>query len=39
VIRRNERIREAIRRQALLLTRHPTSTAAGDIEQIARTLL
>ncbi len=39
VIRRDERVREAIRRQALLLTRHPTSTAAGDVEQIAHALL
>ncbi len=39
VIRRDERVREAIRRQALLLTRHPTSTAASDVEQIARTLV
>jgi flagellar biosynthesis protein FlhG len=39
VIRRDERVREAIRRQALLLTRHPTSAAAADVEQIARTLL
>lgn len=39
VIRRDERVREAIRRQALLLTRHPGSTAANDVEQIARALL
>jgi flagellar biosynthesis protein FlhG len=39
VVRRDERVREAIRRQALLLTRHPNSAAAVDIEQIARTLL
>lgn len=39
VIRRDERVREAIRRQVLLLTRHPTSAAASDVEQIARTLV
>jgi flagellar biosynthesis protein FlhG len=38
VIRRDDRVREAIRRQALLLTRHPTSTAAADVEEIARTV-
>jgi flagellar biosynthesis protein FlhG len=39
VIRRDERVREAIRRQALLLARHPTSAAASDVEQIARVLV
>ncbi|MEO8715548.1 MAG: AAA family ATPase [Acetobacteraceae bacterium] len=39
VVRRDDRVREAIRRQTLLLTRHPTSTAASDVEAIARTLL
>lgn len=39
VVRRDERVREAIRRQAPLLTRHPTSIAAADVEAIARTLL
>jgi flagellar biosynthesis protein FlhG len=38
VIRRDDRVRETIRRQALLLTRHPTSTAAADVEEIARLL-
>jgi flagellar biosynthesis protein FlhG len=38
VIRRDDRVRDAIRRQALLLTRHPTSAAASDVEAIARTL-
>ncbi len=38
VIRRDDRVREAIRRQALLLIRHPTSAAAADVTQIARTL-
>jgi len=39
VIRRDDRVREAIRRQALLLTRHPASPAAADVTQIACTLL
>ncbi len=39
VIRRDERVREAIRRQALLLTRHPNSPAAADVEALARALL
>jgi flagellar biosynthesis protein FlhG len=39
VIRRDERVREAIRRQALLLTRHPNSAAALDVEQIAHGLV
>lgn len=39
VVRRDDRVREAIRRQALLLTRHPASAAAADVEAIARTLL
>ncbi len=39
VIRRDERVREAIRRQALLLTRHPNTVAASDVEEIAKILL
>jgi flagellar biosynthesis protein FlhG len=39
IVRRDHRIPEAIRRQALLLSRHPTSLAAADIEQVARTLV
>ena len=39
VVRRDEHVREAIRRQTPLLTRHPTSVAAADVEAIARTLL
>ena len=39
IIRRDDRVREAIRRQALLLTRHPTSPAAADVEQIGRALM
>lgn len=39
VIRRDDRVREAIRRQALLLTRHPTSAAAADVAQVVSILL
>jgi flagellar biosynthesis protein FlhG len=38
IIRRDEHVPQAIRRQALLLTRHPTCPAAQDIEHIARML-
>jgi flagellar biosynthesis protein FlhG len=38
VIRRDERVRDAIRRQALLLTRHPASAAAADVQALARHL-
>jgi flagellar biosynthesis protein FlhG len=39
VIRRDERVRDAIRRQTLLLARHPASPAAADVEAVARALL
>jgi flagellar biosynthesis protein FlhG len=39
VVRRDEHVREVIRRQALLLTRYPTSAAAHDIEATARVVL
>jgi flagellar biosynthesis protein FlhG len=39
VIRRDERVRDAIRRQTLLLTRHPASPAATDVEAAAVSLL
>jgi flagellar biosynthesis protein FlhG len=39
VVRRDDHVREAIRRQALLLTRHPGCAAAADVESIARMLL
>ena len=39
VIRRDDHVREAIRRQALLLTRSPGCPAALDVDAIARTLL
>jgi flagellar biosynthesis protein FlhG len=35
VIHRDHRVRDAIRRQTLLLTRHPTTHAAVDVEAIA----
>lgn len=38
VIRRDERVKEAIRRQALLLLRTPQSIAGHDVEHIARQL-
>ncbi|MGA3403022.1 MAG: AAA family ATPase [Acetobacteraceae bacterium] len=39
VIRRDDRVRDAIRRQTLLLTRHPACAAATDVQQIAREFL
>jgi flagellar biosynthesis protein FlhG len=39
VIRRDDRVRDAIRRQTLLLTRHPACAAATDVERIGRALL
>jgi flagellar biosynthesis protein FlhG len=38
IIRRDERVRDAIRRQTLLRLRHPNSPAAADVEAIARLL-
>jgi len=38
VIRRDDRVREAIRRQALLLTRHPSAAAAADVDAISERL-
>jgi flagellar biosynthesis protein FlhG len=35
VIRRDDRVRDAIRRQTLLLVRHPTAHAAADVEAVA----
>jgi flagellar biosynthesis protein FlhG len=35
VVRRDERVRDAIRRQTPLLARHPTCAAAADVEAIA----
>jgi len=39
VIRRDERVRDAIRRQTPLLSRHPNCPAAVDVEAIASELL
>ncbi len=38
VIRRDDHVRDAIRRQTLLLTRHPASPAGIDVEATARRL-
>jgi flagellar biosynthesis protein FlhG len=38
VIRRDEHVRDAIRRQTLLASRHPTSPAAEDVERLAAAL-
>jgi flagellar biosynthesis protein FlhG len=38
VIRRDDRVKDAIRRQTLLLTRHPSCPAAADVEQAAESL-
>jgi flagellar biosynthesis protein FlhG len=39
IVRRDERVRDAIRRQQLLLTRHPGCAAASDMEAVAHALL
>jgi len=39
IIRRDERVKDAIRRQSLLLARTPQSIAGQDVEQIASKLL
>jgi flagellar biosynthesis protein FlhG len=38
IVRRDDHVRAAIRRQTLLLTRHPTCAAAADVARIARAL-
>jgi flagellar biosynthesis protein FlhG len=38
IIRRDERVREAIRQQTLLLVRHPSAPAAVDVEALAAAL-
>lgn len=38
IVRRDEKVRDAIRRQALLLTRHPGAEAAQDVTSLARGL-
>jgi flagellar biosynthesis protein FlhG len=39
IIRRDDRVRDAIRHQTALLTRHPNSQAASDVDDAAATLL
>ncbi len=39
VARRDDKVREAIRRQAPLLIRHPDCDAAEDVEHLARALI
>jgi flagellar biosynthesis protein FlhG len=39
IVRRDDRVRDVIRRQTLLLSRHPTCPAAADVEAAARGLL
>jgi flagellar biosynthesis protein FlhG len=39
IVRRDAKVRDAIRHQAPLLTRHPGSAAAADVETLARGLL
>jgi len=39
IIRRDDKVREAIKRQALLITSYPTSIAAQDVEAIAARVL
>jgi flagellar biosynthesis protein FlhG len=39
VVRRDDRVRDAIRRQTLLLIRHPSCAAASDVARIGRGLL
>jgi flagellar biosynthesis protein FlhG len=38
IVRRDDRVKESIRRQTALLTRYPNTDAACDVEQIARRL-
>jgi flagellar biosynthesis protein FlhG len=38
ILRRDDRVRDAIRRQTLLLQRHPNAAAAGDVERLAEGL-
>jgi flagellar biosynthesis protein FlhG len=39
MIRRDDRVRDAIRRQTLLLQRHPASTAGEDVETLSRRII
>jgi flagellar biosynthesis protein FlhG len=38
VVRRDDRVKDSIRRQASLVTRHPNSDAALDVDAIAKGL-
>ena len=38
IIRRDDKVRDAIRRQMLLQVRHPNTAAAQDVERLAATL-
>ena len=39
IIRRDAKVKDAIRHQAPTLVRHPNSTAAEDVERIAKDLI
>jgi flagellar biosynthesis protein FlhG len=39
VVRRDDRVRDAIRRQTLMLARHPTGPASEDVEAVAASLM
>lgn len=39
ILRRDDRVRDAIRRQTPLLQRHPNANAAGDVERLAAGLM
>ena len=39
IIRRDDKVRDAIRRQVPIVTRHPTSQAVADVEALAATLI
>jgi flagellar biosynthesis protein FlhG len=39
IIRRDDRVRDAIRRQTLLLQRHPNAPAAADVERLTEKLV
>jgi flagellar biosynthesis protein FlhG len=39
IVRRDDHVRDAVRRQALLLTRHPSTAAAVDVQACAQGLL
>jgi MinD-like ATPase involved in chromosome partitioning or flagellar assembly len=38
IIRRDDHVRDAIRRQVLIQVRHPNAAAAQDVERLAATL-